>query len=199
MKDKDVWPLLKKEGGLSYRMTKAVGIHYNTEENMVVRQQYAFAILQQLLFGQRVINLDETTLPTLSFSRKQWLPKKGSNAVPTKNLSPKLTMIAAIETDGRVYAALSQAYTDSDTLFLFVYWLVKQLDAETPNWRSDTVFLLDGATYHKSEQTRKYFAQLKLDVVFTGPYSAPSSPVEQLFNGLKRGDLNPRDESTGAG
>ena len=107
-------------------------------------------------------------------------------------------MVAAIDTEGRVYASLSQANTDSDTLFLFVYWLVKQLDIETPNWRGDTVFLLDGASYHKSERTRRYFAQLNLKIMFTGPYSAPSSPIEQLFAGLKRKELNPHDQKTGA-
>ena len=106
-------------------------------------------------------------------------------------------MIAAIDTDGRVYASLSHANTDSDTLFLFVYWLVKQLDQETPDWRNNTVFLMDGAAYHRSEKARKYFASLKLEVIYTGPYSAPSSPIELLFGAMKRGNLNPNGVRTG--
>ena len=88
---------------------------------MLLRQQYAFAILQQLLFGRRIINLDESTLETLNYTRKLWLPKGRKCTVPKLPLSPKLSVIAAIDTEGRVYASLSQANTDSDTLFLFVH------------------------------------------------------------------------------
>ena len=80
---------------------------------------------------------------------------------------------------------------------MFVYWLIKQLDQETPGWRANTVFLMDGAAYHRSEKARKYFASLKLEVIYTGPYAYTSSPVEKLFEAMKRGDLNPNGVWTG--
>ena len=57
--------------------------------------------------------------------------------------------------------------------------------------------LLDGAKYHTSQATRELFKRLDVDVVYTGPYSYDSSPVEQLFCHLKRGNLNPDGAATG--
>ena len=120
-----------------------------------------------------------------------WLPKNTHATVASAPVYQKLSLIAAIDTEGRVYAALSQVNTDSDMFLLFMHSLTKKLDEETPGWREDTVVLLDGARYHMSEASRAFLAKMRLDVVFTGPYAAPSSPIEKLFAHLKKGDLNP--------
>ena len=62
-------------------------------------------------------------------------------------------MIAALDTDGRVWFTLSHANTDSNMIRLFLSFLIKKLDNETPGWQEDTVFLWDNASYHKSEDT----------------------------------------------
>ena len=43
-------------------------------------------------------------------------------------------MIAALDTEGRVYFALSHATTDQDTFMLFLRHLVAELDRDTPGW-----------------------------------------------------------------
>jgi hypothetical protein len=50
---------------------------------------------------------------------------------------------------------------------------------------------LDGAKYHTSEEMKLYFRKMELKVIFTGPYSFTSAPIEMMFSALKRGDLNP--------
>ena len=39
--------------------------------------------------------------------------------------------------------------------------------------------------------------QLGLQVIYSGPYSYSAAPVETLFSGIKLGQLNPNNESTG--
>jgi hypothetical protein len=38
---------------------------------------------------------------------------------------------------------------------------------------------------------------MRLQVIFTAPYSYESSPIERLFSALKLGELNPEREPTG--
>ena len=102
-----------------------------------------------------------------------------------------------MDTDGQVWFALTQANTDSDVLLLFFRDLIEKLDHGTPDWRDDTVFLLDGARYHTSAEMIAYFEQLRVQVMFTAPYSYESSPVERLFSALKLGELNQERGPTG--
>ena len=151
-----------------------------------------------LLEGKkRVINVDESWLNDTGFYRKLWQPKSGSCSVQARTVSPRLSILAAIDTDGHVWFSLTQANTDSDVLLLFFVSLLDKLDRETPSWREDTVFLLDGARYHTSAEMRAYFEQLRLQVMYTAPYSYQSSPIERLFAALKLNELNKEGQPTG--
>ena len=74
--------------------------------------------------------------------------------------------------------AVSQGNTDSEVVLTFFRKLVAHLEVEVPNWRRDTIFVLDGAKYHTSNVAQQYFGALELEVIITGPYSPGSSPVE---------------------
>ena len=106
-------------------------------------------------------------------------------------------MIAALDTDGRVYFTLSHANTDQDTFMLFMRYLVERLDRETPGWQEDSIILMDNAPYHDGKQAREYFRKMQIPVMYKAPYSYSSSPIETLFSMLKLGELNEDNESTG--
>ena len=82
-------------------------------------------------------------------------------------------------------------------MLVFLTKLVDQLDLALPDWREDTVFLLDGATYHTGEKTREYLRKLQLDVIYSGPYSYDAAPIELVFGHLKLGELNANQLPTG--
>ena len=105
-------------------------------------------------------------------------------------MNPRLSLIAALDTDGRVYFTLTHANTDSDVMLVFLRHLMMQLDREDPDWKKKTVFLLDGARYHTSEEMREYLRKMELRVIYSGPYSYSAAPIELLFGGLKLGELN---------
>jgi hypothetical protein len=111
---------------------------------------------------------------------------------PLTSISPRITMIAAVDTMGNVYYALLQANSNEDTIRLFLYRLVEHLDAQRPDWRIDTVLQLDGASYHRSNATLDLFKQLNIPTMISGPYQYDGAACELLFAALKKGDLNPR-------
>ena len=102
-----------------------------------------------------------------------------------------MSLICAIDNLGVAYFAVSTSTTDSDVFITFLMSLSNMLDYEKPEWRTETIILLDNALYHKSEQTAAAIKKLGIRVCYSGPYAFSSAPVEQLFALLKRGELNP--------
>jgi hypothetical protein len=81
-----------------------------------------------------------------------WAPAGAPASFTDKQVNPRLALIATLDTDGRVFFALTHANTDTDIMIMFISTLCRKLDTEIPNWKDDSIFLLDGAKYHTSEE-----------------------------------------------
>ena len=117
--------------------------------------------------------------------------------VPDKPISYRIALIAALDTEGRIYYSLTQANTDQNVMMVFLQYLLDQLDLERPSWKDDTVLLLDGARYHTGSQVREYLRKLEVQVIWSGPYSYSTAPIEMVFGALKFGEINLDKKSTG--
>ena len=68
----------------------------------------------------------------------------------------KVNMIVAVSSEGRVWLALTQCNTDENVMQLFLSRLSACLTSSYGvRWREDIVFVLDGASYHRSVNTRQ--------------------------------------------
>ena len=106
-------------------------------------------------------------------------------------MNPRISLIAAIDTDGKLYYALTQVNTNTDVMKLFMWHLVQRLEKEDSHFRENTVFQLDGAKYHTSPEMIEFLRLLNINVIYTGPRQYDGSAIEKLFAYLKYGDLNP--------
>ena len=106
-------------------------------------------------------------------------------------------MIAALDTEGRIWFTLSHANTDSNIITLFLNYLIEALNSESPDWLENTVFLWDNASYHSSAETRSVLKKMGINIIFSGPYSYSAAPIELLFGSLKVNELNPERLPTG--
>lgn len=100
--------VLSNDFNMSYRVLKKVAYLGNTERCLVTRMLYAKKMFTLLEEGARIINIDETWLPHLDFRNKKWRQRGMENTMAVKPLSHKVNMIAAIDTDGRLYVSLTQ-------------------------------------------------------------------------------------------
>jgi hypothetical protein len=82
-------------------------------------------------------------------------------------------------------------------MLIFLIHLVNQLDLERPSWKEETILLLDGAKYHTGSRVREYLRKLELQVIWSGPFSYSTAPIEMVFGILKFGELNPDKKATG--
>ena len=101
--------------------------------------------------GKRIINIDETIIGCVDYRRNKWRQHGSTNSIPTHNITPRISFIAAIDTEGSCYISLTQTSVDTDFIILYLTNLAIKLDMERPNWREDSVILLDGARPHVSE------------------------------------------------
>ena len=91
-------------------------------------------MLTLLESGRRIINVDESWLNQTRFIRKVWTPSDVPASVTEKQVAPRISLLTALDTEGRLYCSLTQANTDADVMTLFLRYLVRQLDIETPGW-----------------------------------------------------------------
>ena len=182
---------------LGYRKPRMVAPQANSERCLVLRQQYALVMLSFMDLGKRIINVDETWLSQTNFIRKAWSSPESSGTVKLRPITPSLSMIAALDSDGRVYFSLGHANTDQDVFMLFMRHLVAQLDRETPGWQENSIILLDNAPYHSGEEIREYLRKMQVPVMYSAPYSYSAAPIETLFSLLKLNEINLASESTG--
>ena len=104
----------------------------------------------------------------------------------------------AVSSQGKVWLAQTQCNTDENVMQLFLSKLAACLQASYGvRFREEIVFLLDGAAYHKSEETRKSLQHLGMQVVLSAPYSYQAAPAELWFAHLKQADWNPEEIRTG--
>ena len=87
-----------------------------------------------------------------------------------KVVSPRLSVLAAIDSQGSAYMALTMCQTDSDVLCLFLKELFAKIELERPNYRQNTILLIDGAPYHRSAETHNFLCNAGIKVVLGGPY-----------------------------
>ena len=106
-------------------------------------------------------------------------------------MQPRITMFAAIDTEGEVYFSLIQSNTNNRVMEIFLRQMVLKLDSEDADWRSNTVVLHDNAPYATSESSLELMEGLKIPMLFTGPHSYDAAAIELLFAAFKSDDVNP--------
>ena len=99
-------------------------------------------------------------------------------------------MIVALDNLGDLYLSVLQANTNRYTFCEYVSHLILQLDRDRPGWREDTVWQLDCAKWHLTEEVKQLFGKHQVPVVVSAPYSYDWAVVELFFAMWKRGELN---------
>ena len=117
--------VMRKELKMGYRLAKQVPMQSNSERCLVLRQQYSLRMLPLLDVGRRIINVDESWLNQTRFLRRTWAPADSTCTFRSKQVAPRISLILAIDTEGRTWFALTQVNTDADVMTLFLRSLVR--------------------------------------------------------------------------
>ena len=104
-----------------------------------------------------IMHVKETWLGMSDFRRRKWRPHRHTNSVAKLPLAPRVSMIVGLDTKGEVFVTLSQANTNTNNMILFFTELIRILEDLRPGFRKNHVFLLDNASWHKSNKIMKFF------------------------------------------
>jgi hypothetical protein len=122
-----VGKIMKDVIGLKYKKFQKGEIQANSQRCLVQRQQYAIIMLRLLASGKRVYNVDESWLDQMNFTRSHWQPMRLAKE-GIKPVSPRISVIACVGTDGSAYYSLTQVNTDENVFCLYLTELTKRLD-----------------------------------------------------------------------
>ena len=136
--------------GLKFKKMKTLAARANSVCCLYQRQQFAITLIKLMMSGKRILNVDEANLNQATFVRKGWGISAAAMRHVTKPLGYRLTLTAGVDTNGRSYFAVSQQGNESRLFGTFLLRLASCLDAEDPDWRENTILLLDGCSYHRS-------------------------------------------------
>lgn len=67
-----------------------------------------------------MLNIDESWISDANFVWKKWNYNNKSNSIEEKSVSPRISLIGAIDTDGDVYISLIHANTDSEIFKMYL-------------------------------------------------------------------------------
>ena len=123
--------------------------------------------------------------------QRGWVRKSQKNLVTASQRLEGVNIIAAMCSTGEIWYTANCGKTNSETFCFFLLKLCGHLDSLDIHWRKNTVIMLDNAAYHRGVETQKVMDQLRLPVLYLGPYHFRMAPVEMLFNYVKCRDLNP--------
>lgn len=122
--------VLKNRLGFTYRRLKRIEFHANSKNHIIARQKFAMQMIEFLKQGKRIINVDETWINQKDFRRRCWRKRGVSNSIGVRAVSPRVTLMVALDTDGKVFYCLIQMDTDTDTKRLMLYELCNTLDLD---------------------------------------------------------------------
>ena len=92
--------------------------------------------------GKRIYNVDESWIDMMNYTRRHWRPRYVAT-VGTKPVTPRISLIACVGSDGSAFYSLTQVNTDTSVFCLYLTELAKRLSAYDKDWRDKSVLLLE--------------------------------------------------------
>ena len=140
--------------------------------------------------GKNIINIDESIIHFTEHRNRGWLPAGKHNQVTNSKKLRGVNIITALSSTGQLMFTVNFGMTNSATFSFFLTKLTQHLDGENPKWREHSVIMLDNAPYHRSAVSVKLMHDLRLPILFLGPYDFHLAPIEMAFCFIKGHDLS---------
>ena len=102
----EIQKVMRVDLGMKFRKVLPISIHGNSAKNLVLRQQFAKVMISLLFKGKTILNTDETWIGMSDFRRRKWQVPGTTNSIPQLQTADRISMIAALDSNGSVYLSL---------------------------------------------------------------------------------------------
>lgn len=161
---------MREKLNATYKMIRPIKQAHNHLNAKLQRQYAASKLIEMLHCGKRVINIDESVIKFTDNLNRGWIPKLVKNQITSNVRLEGINFICGLASSGEVFYTVNLGKTNSDSFTWFIIKLVEYLDSQDSEWRSNTVIMVDNAQYHRSDATKKLINNLKIPLMFLGPY-----------------------------
>lgn len=96
-----------------------------------------------------------------------------------------VNLIAAFTNTGEFLCTVNCGNTNNNTFGYFLIRLSEYLDKRSVDWRKHSVLMMDNVVFHRAPATKQLIRDLRLPVLYLGPYHFRMAPVEMAFNYIK--------------
>ena len=118
--DKFVGNVLKYSMNLRYKRVKMIAWKGNSERCLVLRQLCAKYLLEEMSNGAIMVSVDQSWLSNMGYRRMKWRARNDTNGVTVKQMTTKVNLIGACDSEGGVYNACNQTNTTSKVMILYL-------------------------------------------------------------------------------
>ena len=132
-----------------------------------------------------IVSIDETSINGSIHGAYGWGPKGGTREIASLRLQDKLSIIAAIFSDGHWVLRMSRCNTNSNVFIEFVDELRKFINSKDYYKDKTILLLIDNASYHKTKPVVEKLRWISRLIIFIPPYSPQFNPIELFFAALK--------------
>lgn len=161
---------MREKLNATYKMIRPIKLAHNHLNAKLQRQYAASKLIEMLHCGTRVINIDESVIKFTDHRNRGWIPKLLQNQVTSTVRLEGINFICGLASSGEVFYTVNLGKTNSESFSWFMIKMVEYLDGQDGDWRMNTVFMIDNAQYHRSDATKKLVSNLKIPLMFLGPY-----------------------------
>ena len=118
--NKLVRQVFRQDLGMKYQKLKKLAYQGNSERSLILRQQFSMKMLELLEQGKRILNIDETWISGMKCTHRSWQMPQRSRSLPEKQVTPSISLILGMDTEGDVYAGFTQVNTNTQVMKLFI-------------------------------------------------------------------------------
>ncbi|KAG0438237.1 hypothetical protein DMUE_3210 [Dictyocoela muelleri] len=165
--------------GYTRKTPTLVPINRNSNENKILRRQYAIALAQ--ITDERLIFLDESGF-NLHLNKKQGYSPKNTNCfinVPNSK-GTNISLLCAINTNRILATNVKIGSFKSVDMIHFINNNLQQLGPHERKY-----LIMDNASIHKTAEVREALALKNYILMFLPPYSPQLNPIEEFFSCFK--------------
>ena len=98
---------MRKEIRFIYKTCEPIEGRTNVVSCRYQRQQFALRLIDEMMAGKRIINIDEASLTRTDFLRKGWGVKDKALRPHKQPLGHRLTLIAAVDNLGQSFFSVT--------------------------------------------------------------------------------------------
>jgi hypothetical protein len=114
----------------SYRHHRGYQVDINLSVYKEQRHHFVKKLVEQLELGKRILNLDETSITTLTGKSRSWGPKQTLRRVVERPTSHRITLTAILDQFGTVYWNAINFNSNADTSMMTLLHLHDRLTLE---------------------------------------------------------------------